>query len=115
MASELINSLSNEIASIIKPFDFIQLNNMIDSIPLRRARVSEVKKANFIGKFATNHYANAKIDAAGGKEWLDLLRCYSDDNISEIIAQKEQIKINFRNEKFALKLSKLNVSSVLQS
>ena len=108
-----VDKLLEDIFSILKPFDGVFLNELIDSIPNRKQAISEIKRTDYTGKFATDYYANARVEAAGGITWFKLINGNSIETIENKLRTIEKTKIEVRNSKIKQKLLKAGIVDVI--
>lgn len=107
-----------QIRTVLADYDARIVQSAIESIPLRRARVAEVranrKTEKYSGSNGSVSYAYALINAAGGKGWSELLG-NSDDYIIERIRRDEEMKAEARAAKIASKLDSAGITEVVDA
>lgn len=108
--------LMAQIREVLAGYDAKVLQSLIDSIPVRREALKAVSArwnaGEFTGKYATNYYASAQIEAAGGKSWMENLR-YGNAALIERLTKQEAGKAELRAAKIAAKLNKAGVKEVI--
>lgn len=109
--------IMEQIRTVLADYDARIVQSAIDSIPVRRARVAEVrasKSEKYRGNYGPVAYAWDLINAAGGKGWNELLR-NSDDYIIERIRRDEAMKAEARAAKIASKLDAAGIVEVVDA
>ena len=106
--------LMEEISEVLLGFDSMRLQNLIDSLDIRRAAVAAVDRTRFSGMYASNLYESARIEAAGGKKWMEYLRNGKAWSINHI-TKTEKANSEARNAKIAAQLSKAGITKVAGS
>lgn len=109
-------ALMKRIQEVLAGYDAKVLQSLIDSIPVRREALKAVRARSeageFKGKYATTDYAYARIEAVGGKGWLELLQ-HSNDSLIERLTKQEAAKAEARAAKVAAVLNKAGIKEVL--
>lgn len=105
--------LMEQIKAVLAGYDAKVLQSLIDSIPVRREALKAVaaRRDEFTGKYASNNYAHAQLEAVGGKAWMELLR-YTNAALIERLTKSEAAKAEARAAKIAAKLAKEGVKEV---
>lgn len=106
---ELLEQINRALAD----YDARALKSAVDSIQPRRDAVAAVRarRHEFVGAYASNDYAVALINAAGGKTWKALLE-FGDAELIRRIEKIEAAKVESRNANIVLKISRLEISAV---
>lgn len=107
--------LMKQIAEVLADYDHQVLEGLIASIPARREALAKVRErydaGEFKGKYASIDCAHARIAAAGGKVWVELLR-NGNKYVTEYLNKTEHIKAEARNAKIAAKLNDAGITEV---
>ena len=107
-----MRALYKQLTDVLAEYDARVVQSIIDSVPVRRAAVRAIKREDF------SHFvhpsiaiAYAKIEAAGSKQWLNLLE-NSDKELAAKITRIEQAKADKRNAKIAARLEAVRIKSI---
>lgn len=108
--------LMKKIQEVLAGYDAKVLQSLIDSIPRRREALKAVRarweNKEFTGKYATNYYASAQLEAVGGKVWMENLG-YGNAALIERLTKQEAAKAEARAAKVASVLNKAGIKEVL--
>ena len=109
-------AMMKKIQEVLAGYDAKVLQSLIDSIPVRREALKAVRarwdNKEFTGKYATNYYASAQLEAVGGKRWMENLG-YSNSALIERLTKQEAAKAEARAAKVAAVLNKAGIKEVL--
>lgn len=105
-------TLMKELTDVLAKFDADSLSGMINTIQPRRDALASAKEMYKNIRHDAYAYYPHLYDACGGKGWLELLR-NSNDYIIDRITKLENMKVESRNAKIAVKLDKEGITSIV--
>jgi imidazole glycerol phosphate synthase subunit HisF len=98
-----------KIEAVLKEFDDAELNSIIESIPARRKAVRAYQDTKPFGGWDYQKM----FSLCGGKGWYELLRCYGNNGLFEVLTKNHEKKTSERNAKIAKKLADSGVKEII--